>query len=251
MRSLLWFAVGPPLAIALHVLASRGAKAVVSAAEPLGQGSAEGAGYGRSLYGTPGRASHEVVGIVLAAGALFGVAAVSGWSLVWFLGLLAVGGAVALELRRWERVAAGPAGVWFQRGMRQRVHHVRLDDIRDLSVQEEDIPGFSWRHGKRNRMCRLNLRLANGKVVALPKTDAWADLDAVEAVANQVRSRQELSRERVAREGGRAGVAPGRPSADEQPDATTAGTVAPVADDNDLKRALRRLQRSTGGRTPS
>lgn len=245
MRSLLWFAMGPPLAIALHVLASRAAKAVVGAAQPLGQGSAEAAGYGRSLYGTPGRRSHEVVGIVLGAGALFGVATVTGWSFIGFLGVLAVGGAVALDLRRWERVSAGPAGVWFQRGMGQKVHHVRLDDIRDLSVQEEDIPGFSWRHGKRNRMCRLNLRLADGRVVALPKTDAWSDLDDVEAVANQVRTRQEFTRERVARESGRAGVAPSSRST--VPADAAPGGAPPASDDNDLKRALRRLHRTGGG----
>lgn len=212
-----WLPAGVVLAVAVHVLLARALKVLLATLTPLASGAPEAAGYQRSVYGTVGRHTHRIVGTVVFAGLLCGAGITmgSGWALG--AGIVALIIAHALDVQRWERVAAGADWVWFQRGYGQKVYQVAIDNIRDVSVHEGEATGFTLRHGWRNRLCRLNLRMADKRIVALPKTDALADLEAVESVANHIRSRQQLASELAARRaGGRAGTPPSTPSADEK-----------------------------------
>ena len=96
-------------------------------------------------------------------------------------------------------------------------------------------PGKTWtsRCGSSgNRVCRLSMRMVDKRVVALPKTDAHSELDAVEALANNIRTRQQLAgdREAVKRSGERGGEA--------------AAEVAkqPSTVDREMMRELKRLR---------
>jgi hypothetical protein len=124
------------------------------------------------------------------------LAVLTGWGLLWPLAFIALGGAVLLDILRWERVAVSAHNLWFQRGFRNNVHQVALENIRDVSVDESAARGFTLRHGIRNRLVRLAVRMADKRVVALPKTDAFSGLDSVEAVANHLRMRLQQLRER-------------------------------------------------------
>lgn len=220
------------LAVAGHILLARAAKAIASAASPLATGEVEVGGYERKVYSTADRAMLEIVALVLAAGLVMWVGMT--WSLVSVgaLGVLMLLGAVALDMARWERVTVSANFVWFQRGFGHKVHQVAIENIRDVAVVEADVAGYTPRYLNRNRMCRLNMRMKDKRVVALPKTDAHGELDAVEALANHIRSRQQLSgdREAVKRSGDEGGAAAAR--AAEQP-----GTV-----DRELMRELKRLR---------
>lgn len=234
-----WLPIGIAAGIGLHALLARGLKAVLSAVSPLASGAPEAAGYDRSVYGTPGRDMLEVAGTAVAAGLLMGVGAVSGWGWVGAAGVLVLLAAVGLDVQRWQRVAASADWVWFQRGWGQKVHQVAIENIRDISIHEEDVGGFTLRRGSGNRICRLNLRMADKRIVALPKTDAHRDLEAVEDVANHIRTRQQLTQELQARrEGGRPAAPP--------------AAVDPTPEDEAMMRELRRLRRAaaagaTGG----
>ena len=186
------------LAVALHLLIGRGAKALASAVWPLASGELEVGGYERRVYGTAERAMLEVVGVVMAAGLVLWIAMAWGWGWLGALGLLMVIGAVVLDLMRWERVTVSASYVWFQRGFGRKVHQVAIENIRDVSVAEVEARGFTLRHLNRNRVCRLNMRMNDKRVVALPKTDAHSELDAVETLANHIRTRQQLSQDRQA-----------------------------------------------------
>lgn len=214
-RSRWWVPVGIIFAVAAHVLLARGLKALLAAVTPLASGAPEAAGYQRSVYGTASRQTLEIVGAVVLAGLLcgWGVMAGSGWIIGG--GVVALIVAHALDVHRWERVAASADCVWFQRGFGQKVYQVAIDNIRDVSVHDEEAAGFTLRHGLRNRLCRLRLRMADKRVVALPKTDALADLGHVESVANHIRSRQQLMGELATRRGGGIDV-PASPSAEEE-----------------------------------
>lgn len=180
------------LAVGLHIVLGRAAKAVAGSVSPLARGEPEAGGYQRHVYGTAHRAMLEVVALVLAAGALMWVG--MAWSALWAmaLGVLMLFGAVGLDLHRWERVTVSANYVWFQRGLGQTVHQVAIENIRDVAVTEDEAPGFTLRHLNHNRVCRLTMRMSDKRVVALPKTDAEAGLDAVEEVANLIRTRQGL-----------------------------------------------------------
>ena len=239
-QSRLWLLAGIALAFGLHVLLARAIKAVLSSVAPLASGAPEAAGYQRSVYGTPGTQTGQVVAMVAGAGLALGAAITLGWGWLGALALLAVVGAVGLDLHRWERVAASADWVWFQRGFLQKAHQVAIENIRDTSVHEEDAAGFTLRHGTRNRTCRLNLRMNDKRIVALPKTDAFADLDAVEAVANHIRSRQALT-QGVAEQRQRHAAPMARPDATPTP---AAPPVSPDADEEAMQRELRRLRRA-------
>ncbi|MGY4827254.1 hypothetical protein ACVNIS_01600 [Sphaerotilaceae bacterium SBD11-9] len=193
MTSLLMLPFMLAIAIAGHVLLGRGAKAVVAATSPLASGQPEISGYERRVYGTPERAMLEVVGLVLASGVVMWVGLAWGLGWVGLIGFLMLLGAVGLDLSRWERVTVSANYVWFQRGLGHKVHQVAIENIRDVSVTEAEAEGYTLRHLNRNRMCRLSMRMADKRVVALPKTDAHSELEAVETLANHIRTRQQLA----------------------------------------------------------
>ena len=232
VRSRWWLPAGIVLAVVAHVLLARALKTLLAAVMPLASGAPEAAGYQRSVYGTASRQTLEIVGAILLAGLLcgWGVMAGSGW--IIGAGVVALIVAHALDVHRWERVAASADCVWFQRGFGQKVYQVAIDNIRDVSVHDEEAAGFTLRHGLRNRLCRLRLRMADKRVVALPKTDALVDLGHVESVANHIRSRQQLMVELSARRQGGADVPPSL-----------------SADDKAMLRELKKLRRaaSKGG----
>lgn len=220
------------IAVAAHVLLGRGAKALAAVLSPLARGEPEVGGYERRVYGTADRAMLEVVGLVLLAGVLLWLA--MAWGLGWagVLGGLVLLGAVVLDMLRWERVTVSASYVWFQRGFGRRVHQVAIENIRDVTVTDAEARGYTLRHLKRNRLCRLNMRMKDKRVVALPKTDAHSELDAVEAAANHIRTRQQLAgdRDAVKRSSQRATL--------------TAAEVAqqPTTQDREMMRELKRLR---------
>lgn len=221
------------IAVAGHILLSRGAKALASAAYPLATGEPEFAGYERRVYGTADRAMLEVVALVLASGVVMWIGMT--WKLSWVgvLGFLMLLGAVALDMARWERVTVSASYVWFQRGFGHKVHQVAIENIRDVSVVEVDAPGYTLRHFNRNRTCRLNMRMNDKRVVALPKTDAHSEVEAVESLANHIRSRQQLGGDREAV----------KRSADEGSAAAARAAQEPASMDRELMRELRRLRK--------
>jgi hypothetical protein len=221
------------IAVAGHILLSRGAKALTSAVYPLATGEPEAAGYQRRVYGTADRAMLEVVALVLASGVVMWIGV--SWKLGWVgtLGVLMLIGAVALDMARWERVTVSASYVWFQRGFGHKVHQVAIENIRDVSVVEADAPGFTLRHLNRNRTCRLNMRMKDKRVVALPKTDAHGELDAVEALANHIRTRQQLAGDRDAI----------KRSREQGSEAAARAAREPSTPDRELMRELRRLRK--------
>ncbi|HZE90874.1 MAG TPA: hypothetical protein VE029_04065 [Rhizobacter sp.] len=231
-------------AVAMHIAIGRGAKALAAVLSPLTRGELEVSGYERRVYGTAVRAMQEIVGLVLLAGLVvwLGMA----WGLPWAtpIGALILVAAVVLDLLRWERVNVSASYVWFQRGLGQSVHQVALENIRDVSVVETEARGFTLRRLNRNRLCRLNLRMNDKRVVALPKTDAYSELDAVEAAANLVRTRQQLL-------DSRAGHRQAHPKARKADEVTT----QPAVHDREMMRELKRLRRcakaASGVPTPS
>jgi len=236
-RSRWWLPGGVVLALAVHLLLARALKALLATITPLASGAPEAAGYERSVHGTASRQTREIVGTVVVAGLLCGAGIMMGSGWVLGAGIVALIVAHALDVQRWERVAAGADWIWFQRGYGQKVYQVPIDNIRDVSVHEHEAAGFTLRHGLHNRVCRLNLRMADKRVVALPKTDALADLDDVESVANHIRTRQQLAGELAAR---RVGGSTGGPS------------VALSADDKALMRELNKLRRTPSkGKVPT
>jgi hypothetical protein len=224
------FALG--LALGLHVLLGRAVKAVLSSAMPLASGQPEMGGYERRVYGTAERATLEVVGLALLAGLMWWVGMAWGFGWVSFAGVLVLAAAVGLDLRRWERVTVSASFVWFQRGLGHKVHQVAIENIRDVSVTEAEAHGFTVRHLNRNRVCRVSMRMVDKRVVALPKTDALAELEAVENTANLIRTRLQLAEDRdaVKRSGERGSEA-----------AAEAGRSKPSAD-KEMMRELRRLR---------
>jgi hypothetical protein len=220
------------IALAGHILIGRGAKALASVIAPLASGQPEVTGYERRVYGTADRAMLEVVGVVLASGIVMWVG--MAWSIGWvgFIGFLMLLGAVGFDLYRWERVTVSASYVWFQRGLWQTVHQVAIENIRDVTVTEAEAEGFTLRHLNRNRVCRLSMRMNDKRVVALPKTDALSELDAVETTANHIRTRQQLAgdREEVKR------------SSDRGTQAAAEVANQPASVDREMMRELKRLR---------
>ena len=217
---------------ATHYLASRAVKAVMWSASPLSTGEPQAFTYERDVYRTAEATTMQIVGAVLAAGVVVWLGGVTGWAWLTALGVLAWAGAFAYDLRRWERVAVSANNLWFQRGLGQTVHQVAFENIRDVHVEERDARGFTLRHGTHNRVCRLQVRMKDKRIVALPKTDAHSGLADVEAVANQLRQRLRHMEDRAsvkrAEEAGH--------------EAAQAAAQAPAAGDAEIRRALRRLR---------
>jgi hypothetical protein len=207
----------------------------------LATGEQEVATYDRRVYHTADVFMLQILGVAAGGGLLFWMGLWLGGAAWGVLGVLVVLGSVALDVLRWERVASSGNNLWFQRGYGQKVHQVALDNIRDLSVEETDVGGFTLRHGRHNRLVRLQVRLNDKRVVALPKTDAHTGLDAVESVANHLRGRLDQMRERDRGPSGRSHAA-ARAVADGAP------RLKPLtADDGDLEKALRRLRHAGSG----
>jgi hypothetical protein len=188
--------------LACHAAISRGVKAVLWAWSPLASGEPEAATYERRVYHTADIAMLQVVVAAAASGLPWWLALATGSGLWAWAGVLAIGAVVAFDVLRWERVAVSAQNLWFQRGFRGKVHQVVLENIRDLSVEEAPTGGFTLRHGRHNRLVRLQVRMKDKRVIALPKTDASAGTEAVEAVANHLRMRlqQFRDKDRPARE---------------------------------------------------
>ena len=148
--------------------------------------------------------------------------------------MLALVAAVALEVLRWERVAASANNLWFQRGFGSTVHQVLIENIRDVAMQESEVRGFTLRHGTRNRLARLQVRMADRRVVALPKTDAFSGLDDVEGVANHLRLRlQQLADRQALQRSQREASAAAQAVAND-----------PAKADAEIRRELRRLRKN-------
>ncbi|WP_457333195.1 hypothetical protein [Rhizobacter sp. P5_C2] len=250
-------------AVAGHILIGRGAKALTASFQPLASGELELAGYDRNVYGTSDRAMLEVVVVPFVAGLVIwlGVALSFGWLI--FVGILGVLGAVAFDMARWERVGVSANYVWFQRGVTGKVHQVAIENIRDVSVVEEDGTLPTLRHFNRNRVCRLLMRMTDKRAVALPKTDAETQLEAVENAANQIRwrlqalldkqndKRGDKRADRPAGERSEPGAAtrPGFVSTRPGPPDTMPGVPdpdggrIPTAGDKEMLRELRRLRK--------
>lgn len=217
---------------ATHYLASRAVKAVMWSTSPLSTGEPQAFTYERSVYFTADSGAMQVVGAVLAAGVVVWLGGLTGWTWLAALGVLAWVSAFAFDLRRWERVAVSANNLWFQRGLGQKVHQVAFENIRDVNVEERDASGFTLRYGTRNRICRLQVRMKDKRVVALPKTDAHTGLPDVESVANQLRQRL---RHLEDRESVKRAEHAGHEAAQAVAQAATAG-------DPEIRRALRRLR---------
>lgn len=220
-------------AMAGHVLAARAVKAVLWSVSPLAEGEPQAFSYERDVWRTAEPGAMQVVGAAAGAGLLFWIAGLAhSWWLV-ALALLAWGGAVAFDLLSWQRVAVSANNLWFQRGLGQTVHQVAFENIRDVAVEERDEGWFTLRRGRKNRVCRLQVRMKDKRVVALPKTDAHTGLTDVEEVANQLRQRL---RHLEDRESIRRSQAKGSEAAQE-------AAAQPPAEEDELKRALRKLRR--------
>ncbi len=209
------------LAVGAHVLLGRIAKWLAGAISPLATGEEEAVRYQRDVYGSVEREVLEVVGVVLAGGVLLWLG--STFAPHWLInfGVVLVLAAVVLDLLRWERASASANFVWFQRGLTRKVHQVAIENVHEVSVQEEDTRGFTLRHAANNRMCRVHLRLKDKTIVSLPRTDAHRLLDDVETLANHVRARQQMigEHDKLSRAGRDSGVttqAPGRVLTDEE-----------------------------------
>jgi hypothetical protein len=221
------------IGLALHAVLARGVKAVLWSWAPLATGEPEAATYERRVYHTADRPMLFVLAAAVGAGLLMWLGLASGWALLWWLGALGVVGAVALDVLLWERVAVSAHNLWFQRGFRNKVHQVDLENIRDLSVEESESRSFTLRHGTRNRLVRLSVRMHDKRVVALPKTDAHGGFEAVEAVANFLRMRLQQIRDRA--------LSRGRPAVHQLPPAGALVADA-TPQEEDLRRALARLR---------
>jgi hypothetical protein len=226
------------LALAAHALLARAVKAVLWSWSPLASGESEAVAYERRVYHTADRPMMRIAGAAALAGLPWWIAIATGARSGWAAGLLAVIAVVAWDVLQWERVAVSAHYLWFQRGFRHPVHQVAMENIRDASVEESDAGGFTLRHGRSNRLVRLQVRMKDRRVVALPKTDAHGGLDAVEAMANYLRMRLQQLRDRTPERVRRA-----RHDLDvaSVPDGAAPGPAA--EHDDEMQRALDRLRR--------
>jgi hypothetical protein len=109
------------------------------------------------------------------------------------------------------------------------VHQVALENIRDVAVEESEGRGFTLRHGRDGRLVRLTVRMKDKRVVALAKTDAAGGAEAVEQVANHLRTRMA----QVRGPDGRRSL---------RPMATGASAEVLAAQETELRQALIRLR---------
>lgn len=225
-----------PMAVAgagaAHYLGSKAVKAVLWSVSPLSTGEPQAYAYERDVWRTAEPAMLQVLIAVLASGLVMwlGLVTAQGW--LGGLGVLAWIGALLFDLQRWERVAVSANNLWFQRGFWEKVHQVAYENIRDAHIEEKDAAGFTLRRGRHNRVCRLQVRMKDKRVVALPKTDAWSGLGDVEEVANQLRQRLRHLEDRAAVK--RSEVA--------AHEAAQRAAQTPAAGDDELRRALRKLR---------
>ncbi|KNZ31385.1 MAG: hypothetical protein AD742_17640 [Methylibium sp. NZG] len=223
------------LALGMHWFVSRTAKAVAWAAAPLATGEAEAYRYERRTYHTAHAEMLWIIALALCGGLLFWGALHWSHGWLWVAGLLLVAAAVALDLWVWERVSASANFLWAQRGLRGEVKQVAIENIRDLSVEENDTAGgFTFRHGRANRSCRLLVGLADKQQVDLPWTDAHTGLDDVEAMANHLRARQSIRGEGQAL----------KQAQDEAGAAARAAAAQPASRDAEMMRELKRLRKN-------
>ncbi len=185
------------VAVVAHLLISRAAKWLVGVTSPLATGEEEAVRYQRDVYGTAERETLEIVILVLVSGATMWLGATLAPRWVGAVGAGLVVGAVVLDMMRWERASASANFVWFQRGLKRKVHQIAIENIREVAVHEEEASGFTLLHGKHNRICRVHLKMQDKHILALPRTDAPRGLDDVEALANHVRARLQLLAERA------------------------------------------------------
>jgi hypothetical protein len=216
-----------------HVIASRGVKAVLWSTSPLSTGEPQAFTYERNVYRTAEAQVTQVVAAVLGAGVLLWLGGVRGAGWITVFGVLVWLGGFGLDLARWQRVAVSASNLWFQRGLGQTVHQIAVENIRDVAIEERDVRGLTLRHGRNNRVCRLNVRMKDKRIVALPKTDAHTGLGDVEEVANQLRTRL---RQLEDRESLQRSQTKGEAAAKE-----VAGRTP--AEEDEMRRALRRLRR--------
>lgn len=217
---------------ACHYLASRAVKAVLWSVKPLSTGEPQAYAYERDVWRTAEPQPMQIVAGALASGVVLWAGGVFGMTWLVALGVLAWVGVLVLDLRRWERVAVSAHNLWFQRGLGQKVHQVDYENIRDAHVEEKEAGGFTLRHGRHNRVCRLLVRMKDKRVVALPKTDAHSGLGDVEAVANQLRQRLRHLEDRAAV----------KRSEDAAHEAVQKAAQAPSGGDDEMRRALRKLR---------
>jgi hypothetical protein len=232
LSSVLTLPMSVAAAGAAHYLVSRAVKAVLWSVSPLATGEPQAYTYERDVWRTAEPAILQVQVAALASGLVIWLGAVAGWKWLSGLGVLAWFGALALDLLRWERVAVSANYLWFQRGLRERVHQVAYENIRDVEVKEEETGGFTLRRGRDNRICRLQVRMKDKRIVALPKTDAHSGLDDVENVANQLRQRLRHMEDREAMQRSEA-IAH---------EAAQRATETPPSGDAELRQALRKLR---------
>ena len=226
------------LGAAAHSLLDRAVKAVLWVCSPLATGEPEAATYERRVYHTADPKMTQIVAVALGSGLLVWLGAATGWSWLYGIGVLTLFAAVGLDIWRWERVSASANHLWFQRGFGGTVHQVEIENIRDLSVEEFDVGGLTLRRGKHNRIARLQVRMNDKRVIALPKTDAETGLDDVEAVANHLRLRllQREDREALRRSSSLGSKA-----------ASAAGAAPSSGKDAELRHALRLLRKNALG----
>lgn len=220
--------------LAAHALLARGVKLVLWAWAPLATGEPEAASYDRRVYHTAEKRMMQVAAAAALAGLPWLAAIAGGGGLAWLLGFVALAAVVTFDVLVWERVAVSAHYLWFQRGFRGKVHQVAMENIRDGSVEEVDAKGFTLRHGTHNRLVRLQVRLSDKRVIALPKTDAHGGLELVESVGNYLRMRLQQIRDQETQRGRRALKA--------QLDLPPASAEVPDAADDELQRELAKLR---------
>jgi hypothetical protein len=223
--------------LAAHAGISRGVKLVLWAWSPLATGEPEAATYDRRVYHSAEKRMMQVAGAAALSGLPWLVGLAGGGALWWWLGMLAVAAVIAFDVISWERVAVSGHYLWFQRGFRGKVHQVAMENIRDGSIEESEVRGFTLRHGTHNRLVRLNVRLSDKRVVALPKTDGYGGLESVESVSNYLRMRLQQLRDQETQRGRRALKAQL-----DLPPADAPDTEPPSKDDDALQRDLARLR---------
>jgi hypothetical protein len=237
-----------PFALAFGLVAhagvSRAVKLVLWAWSPLASGEPEAASYERRVYHTADRPMMQVAAAAALAGLPWLVAMAGGGSGWWWVGCLAVLAVVGLDVLMWERVAVSAHYLWFQRGFRGKVHQVAMENIRDGSIEETEVRGFTLRHGRHNKLVRLQVRLSDKRVIALPKTDAHNGFSSVEAVDTYLRMRLQQLRDQETERGRRSlkaqlDLPPAEPGA------------VPTADDDALQRELAKLRLVAANKRPS
>lgn len=222
--------------VGLHWAVARTVKGVLSAARPLAEGEPAIGGYERRVLGTAGPGLHGLLAALAGAGVLLWLALVVGGAFFWLLLPAALGGALWLDLRLWERVVVGPSQVWFQPGWGAETQRIPIGEVEDLRIQEADAAGFTLRHGRSNRVARLWLRRHDRQLVGLALTDAHTGDEAIEACANRIRERiaQGVSQAALARSEAQAAAA-----ARAVAEAAARGTDAATAE---ARLALQRLR---------